>query len=328
MSSAGAVVIAIMVAVTPFTSVNAQIVESAAPFLLLPIGARLVGIGGAGVADPTGQDALMSNPAALARPRRREMAIDFGKDGTYPDGRYIGSAAVPVRVIGTFALGLYIAPQPRFENTDSLGMLLGSTVVRDVALSASYASHVTRQLLAGVTYKFVQRRYDCSGGCDPKFAQSSRGATTAIDFGLQLDSLPAVPIHFGIALRNIGPALQFKDNDQSDPLPTQLAVGAAYDVQHFERVLPGATLRGLVEVTSGVGAATLRRTYHVGAELRYQRTLLLRAGYAERHTPYSGPALGIGFVRSRLTLDVTRQLGTTGLLAQDPPTYVSLRFGF
>lgn len=302
------------------------VVESAFTFLLKPIGARLVGIGGAGVADPNGQDALMSNPAGFARPRRRDIALDYMTDAV--SSGYVVSAAVPVRLVGTFAAGIYVSPQETV-NTDTVGTTLGRTIVRDVAYTASYATRFNKQFLAGLTYKYLQKRYDCSGGCDDPTLTSTHPATTAIDVGIQIDSITNVPMSLGVTLRNAGLPFQYKDNEQRDPLPTQLAFGAAIGVPGFDRYVTNATLRGYAEVTTGLGGTSaVPSTYHVGGELGYQKSLSLRLGYAKRSDGYSGPSLGIGFVRRRFTLDVARQLGASGLLADKPPTYVGVRYAF
>jgi hypothetical protein len=310
---------------------HAQIVESALPFLLIPNGARLVGIGSAAVADPSGQDALLANPAGFARPRPREVSLDFATDGV--SSRYIATGAVPVRLIGTFAAGIYVDPEASFENTDRNGIVTGQTIIRDVVYSASYATKLTRRLLGGISYKYIQKRYDCTGGCDPsgenpQASIRSRPATTALDLGVQVDPIARLPLTIGAAVRNAGLPFQFKDNEQSDPLPTQVALGASLGIAGIERYLPKSTLRAFVEGTKGVGAQAVQATYHVGGELRYQESVVLRAGYAARNSDYSGAAIGLGFVRRRLTLDIARQLGAQGLLADKPPTYVALRYAF
>src|SRR5215216_6971280 len=49
--------------------------EEGALFLLVPVGARAVGMGQAVVADQPGSEAIWWNPAALARAEKRELAI-------------------------------------------------------------------------------------------------------------------------------------------------------------------------------------------------------------------------------------------------------------
>jgi hypothetical protein len=217
-----------------------------------------------------------------------------------------------------------------FDNADSSGLVVGHTIVRDVAYTASYGTRFGRRVLAGLTYKYLQKRYDCSGGCSDPTLTSTRPSTTAFDLGLQLDSLSAdVPLTFGLAVRNVGLPFKYKDNEQRDPLPTQVAFGASLGIRGFERSVPNSTLAAFAEVTKGVGTTpTVPATFHVGTELAYQKQFALRVGYAKRDDGYGGASLGLGFARKRLTLDVARQLGASGLLADQPPTYVGLRYAF
>lgn len=308
---------------------QSEAVESAFPSLIAPNGARLASIGSAGVADQSARDAMLSNPAGLARMAAREVSLDFAQDGV--GSRYIVSAAVPVRIVGTFGAAVYVFNEGQFENKDSIGTTTGQTIVRDVAYTASYATRFGRHFLVGLNYKYLQKRYDCSGGCDDPTLTSTRPSTTAIDAGLQVDSITRYPIAIGLAIRNAGLPFQYKDNDQRDPLPTQAALGISVGVLGLERYVPNSSLRLFGEVTKGIGATpTVPSTYHVGSELTYQRSLALRVGYAKRYEGdgYSGPTLGIGFTRKRFTLDVARQLGASGLLADQPPTYVGLHYAF
>src|SRR5215217_7098097 len=80
--------------------------EDGALFLLLPVGARAVGMGQAVVADQPGSEAVWWNPAALARAEKRELAIHHSQSlvGT-------GDAltlVVPSSVLGVLAVSANI----------------------------------------------------------------------------------------------------------------------------------------------------------------------------------------------------------------------------
>ncbi|MBV9880859.1 MAG: PorV/PorQ family protein [Gemmatirosa sp.] len=303
--------------------------EAGASFLLAPVGARLVGIGGAGVADPTGGLAFLSNPAAFARLARRDVAFDFGQDEATT--RYVVVAALPSRVLGTFAIDAYLSSAGTQDFTDINGALIGTSNFRDVAYAASYAARFGSRLNAGLTYKYVQKRNDCSGICtrpgelDP--LAGVRASTSAVDVGFQYDVGKTSAVHLGAAVRNLGLRLQVRDRAQADPLPTQAVVGGAYDLPHVDRYVPDASLRVLAEATTGVGVR-LDPTYHVGAEAGYRGAFALRAGYDKRPGEYSGPSFGFGLSSKQLALDVARHIASSGLLADKPPTYVGLRYSF
>jgi hypothetical protein len=150
-----------------------------------------------------------------------------------------------------------------------------------------------------------------------------------MDAGAQLDLGHASGVHVAAALRNFGLRLQNKDRAQADPLPTQLVLGAGWDVPHVEQYAPDLSLRLLADATHGVGV-NVRSTFHVGAEAAYRKKVMVRAGYAHyaEASGYGGLAAGFGVQSSRFTLDVGRQITTNALLADKPPTYVGLRYSF
>src|SRR5688572_32781034 len=77
-----------------------------APFLLLPVGARAVGMGQAVVGDPTGTtEAIWWNPAGTARSERREVAVHH-----YETIIGTGDAVailIPSSLLGVFSVSLY-----------------------------------------------------------------------------------------------------------------------------------------------------------------------------------------------------------------------------
>lgn len=303
--------------------------EAGASFLLVPIGARIVGTGGAGVADPSGANGFFANPAAFSRLTRRDASFDFGLDDAAD--RYVATLAVPIKIVGTLAATGYLYNAGTQETTDENNTVVGRAVFRDVAVAASYATRFGRRFHAGLSYKYVQYRFDCSGVCtrpgDPEQLARVKPSTSAVDFGAQLDPRVGGPLHFGVAVRNLGLRLQVRDRAQADRLPTQLAGGVAYDVPNVAKYLAETSVRLVSEFSTGVGVR-LGQTYHLGAEATYRRAVSLRAGYAKRDGGYGGPAIGFGLARKELTLDIARQVAASGLLVDKPPTYVGLRYSF
>jgi hypothetical protein len=230
-------------------------------------------------------------------------------------------------VIGTFGAGVYRYGLGTEEARDSLNTVTGLVSFADYAYAASYAVAFTRRFTAGVTAKLVQYQIACSGTCGSD--QPSHPSTGALDAGVQLDLGRTSPVHVAAALRNFGLRLQNKDRAQADPLPTQLALGAGWDVPNVERYAPDASLRLLADATRGVGVR-LGGSFHVGAEAAYRKTVTVRAGYAHytEASGYGGLAAGFGVMSSRFMLDVARQITTNAVFADKPPTYVGLRYSF
>src|SRR5918911_3310075 len=93
-------------AAPPPAAAQGGLAEDGALFLLLPVGARAVGMGQAVVADQPGSEAVWWNPAALARAEKREIAIHHSQSlvGT-------GDAltlVIPSSVLGVLAVSANI----------------------------------------------------------------------------------------------------------------------------------------------------------------------------------------------------------------------------
>src|SRR5215208_6744741 len=93
--------------------------EAGALFLLLPVGARSVGMGQAVVAQQSGSEAVWWNPAGLARADKREAAIHHSQSviGT---GDAV-SIVVPSSLLGVAALSVNILNYGAEDVTDPQG---------------------------------------------------------------------------------------------------------------------------------------------------------------------------------------------------------------
>jgi hypothetical protein len=302
--------------------------ESSAQSLLLPVGARIVGLGGAGVASRYGGESVLLNPAALAFAAAREASLLHGQD--WRARRDLLTVVVPTRRLGTFAVTGYLVDFGQQALTDENGAEIGSTYPRNVALTASYASTITRSFALGLTYRLYQERKDCSGvGCDLVEDEAALSATTSmVDVGAQYDFGKRAPLVLGASVRHLGLRLQVKDSDQKDPLPTQAIVGARYEVSAVARRVQDARFTVTADVARGISAGGSDPSFHVGAEGSFRERVLLRGGWSQRRGEDSGPSVGFGFQANRWGLDVARQLSGVSVDVGEPPTFVALRYNF
>ncbi|MDF1506114.1 PorV/PorQ family protein [Roseisolibacter sp. H3M3-2] len=297
--------------------------------LLLPLGARLVGVGGAGVAGQFGAESQLVNPAALGFATRREISLLHGQD--LSARRDLLSVVIPQRRLGTFAGSGYLVNLGEVPATDDFGNQIGTVYSRTVSLAASYASTFGRDVAVGLTYRLLQVRFDCSGTCTnpnvPTFTDNEGGTASMVDVGAQYDLRRHLPLALGLSLRNLGRRLQVRDSEQSDALPTQLAVGARYDVAAIARLDTNARLRVSADVVRGLGAAGADPAVHVGAEGTFRNTFMLRGGWVQKRGD-SGPSVGFGYASRRIGFDVARQISGLSVDAGEPPTFVALRYYF
>ena len=304
--------------------------NTGAAFLLVPIAARSVGVAGASVADVPGTEAVVTNPAALGHVDRREAALHVGQDAA--SKRLLATVVLPSRVLGAFSVAAYLADYGAGDLVSGAGEVVGRIYPRDVFYAATYASDIGRRLAVGVTYRYVQNRFDCTGQCiNPEDGRSYEqiSSTSSVDVGARYEFGPRVPLSVGAAVRHFGFRLQIEDREQADALPTQLALGARYVVPGIARYVPDGELRLLGEAVGGL-AAELSNELRLGVEGVYRSRFVVRGGYAVARGGglTSGPAFGLGYAGPRFALDLARQVGGLSSAQGQPPTYASLRYWF
>jgi hypothetical protein len=310
----------------PVAATAQAVNESGAQGLLVPIGARVVGVGGAAAAARFGGESVPINPAALGFATVREISLQHGQDAFAR--RDLLTFVAPSRRVGTFAVTGYLVDYGSEPEIDEFQTQTGTYYLRNVALTATYASTVRQSLSLGLTYRLYQFRADCSGSC-LKADQYGVFTTSMVDVGAQYDfAKQKLPLVLGASVRYLGLRLQVKDSDQKDPLPTQIDVGARYEIPAVARELKDARLSVSADVVRGVSAGGAATSFHVGTEGSFRERVLLRAGWVQRDAGESGPSVGFGFQAKRWGLDVARSLSGVSVDVGEPPTFVALRYNF
>jgi hypothetical protein len=306
-------------------SASAQANEGALD-LLIPIGARATAMGTAFVAEE-GSEAIWWNPAGIGRMPRPEFAIDHLENFFFKGDAL--SFIAPLHGLGALGVTARLFNYGEQDNTDGLGNPIGSTLRRSIVVGGTFATTFGPRVNAGLTYRLYQFRNDCSGLCENQVAGAS--ATSAVDLGLQIKPMPASPLRLGIALRNLGPRLQVKDQPQADALPARLHLGVSYDPT-FQGMAPALKLRATAELASTVGFA--EQEFRLGAQAGYAAgtsMLVIRGGYVVKPSSggesSTGPSLGLGLSSGRVQLDLARIFESLSTGLGKPPTYVSIRVG-
>lgn len=288
--------------------------------LVLPVGARANGLGQAVVADYLGSESVWWNPGGLAREQDREAAIHHSQ--TFAGTGDAITAVLPVAPVGVLALSVDLYSYGTQENTDATGAY-GTFTPRATIFAATFAGHVGSRAYVGLNYKYYNYGINCSGGCGS--LASLGAATTALDFGVQLRASNDSSLFVGVALRNVGPRLQFNDAPQADPLPTRLDLGVTYQPK-IDALGPDATLRIGADIVNAI--PTTSPGLRFGADLGWQNRVHVRGGYVYNGPVGSGPTMGVGATSGRLELDIARLFGDTQANTSQPPTYLSLRIRF
>jgi hypothetical protein len=315
---AGVVLAALALAPIDIARAQREVGTEGALFLLLPVGARAVGMGHAVVAERSGSESVWWNPAGLARLESYEVAIHHSQN-VFATGDAV-SVVLPFPILGVFAISANVLNYGEQQVNDSLGAL-GSLLPRSFVYAATYATPIGDRIGAGITYKVVQLRFDCTGACPPSARISA--TTSALDFGVQYDLHPASPVTIGAAVRNLGLRVQVNDSEQSDPLPTRVQVGATYRLPQIAEA-KDTEIRVSGDLVDRLQVE--RPSARVGLELVYQARYFFRTGYVLEDG--GGPSIGAGFGSGGLVIDIARVMGGLYAEAGEPPVHISLRYLF
>jgi hypothetical protein len=233
--------------------------------------------------------------------------------------------AVPSKVLGTLAASAYLVNYGDQQATDSqTGTPIGTITNRNYQLALSYATPVGSRFAAGLTYKFVMLRFQCSGICGAIPVIS--GSTSALDIGAQYVLPTTVPVTVAASVRNLGPALQVKDAEQADPLPRIIQIGARTRVPVRALTAAKASLEVSADLlrASAIGGTA----GGVGLSLGYREQAYVRAGYKVQQGQGAGPSVGVGLQRGGFGVDIARRFDALSSQLGEPPTYVSIRARF
>ena len=291
-------------------------------FLLLPIGAQTVGMGQATVAERLGSESIWSNPAALARQEKREAAIHHSE--TIAARGDVVTLVIPRKHVGAFAVSANVLDFGDQQITDPGGTPVGLVLPRNILFSGTFGAAIGKQLSAGVTYKRLQYRVDCSGQCANVSTFSA--TASAVDFGLQWDIPGDSTMRLGAAVRNVGTKLQVNDREQADPLPTRVELGLSYNLAFIAKYVSDIQVRAAADVIATETADD--PSGRLGVDLTYEKTVHLRGGYIANDADGAKAAVGFGLGTGRLLFDIARTFGGLSEDAGKTPTYISLRFTF
>jgi hypothetical protein len=298
----------------------AQTVEGGT-FLLLPVGARATALGQAAIADGGTTEALYWNPAGLAAVRRGEAAIHH-YTAFFGSGDALTIAA-PIPGIGVIGFGAYLVNYGDLDVTPPGGggsIPIGRLSPRNVALIVGFATDLG-PVSAGLDYKLVQFRADCSGDCTN--VPSAVGTTHAVDIGVQA-ALLGSPLVVAAAVRNLGFPLQVNNQAQADPLPTRVVIGVKWPVLRPPGQADALDLTILADLETAV-QGEFEPAPLLGLESGVRDVVRLRVGYAFVDAAARGPSLGLGIHVGRLGVDLARTFYATDAIGEKEPIHISLR---
>ncbi len=271
-----------------------------AQFLLLPVGAKTVGMGGAVSAVRGNTESVLWAPAGIADIEDGRLFFNH-HEGVFETTSDVLSLLWPTGSIGTFAVTYYLVDFGDLTSTGVDGSVIGTLSVRNQELLLTYANRVIGGLRAGVSYKLIQLISRCDGAC-PDF-QSETRTSHAVDIGVLYQDLMGLPLSIGGSLRHLG--FDLEGENESDVLPTRLRVGVAYEpLSTFtsDTTFALALALDVEDRVRGLGDPDVM----IGSELGVASLFYLRAGYAFLNAQPGGPTLGLGLTHDWFYLNMSR----------------------
>ncbi len=291
-------------------------------FLLLPVGARGIGLGRAMTALANEEGAFW-NPAGLARETDRRVFLYRGDQLAGEATAF--SILLPWRRVGTFGLSYLLLDIGDQDLRDEFGDVLGAISIRNHLAVASYATSLPWGIDAGINMKLVQFRVACRGQCNDL---DTRSSAYALDAGIQAQPFPDIPLRFGWMLAHAGTEFQVVNQEQSDPLPTRFRLAVAYEA--LNRIVEEVPMELWVTVEGEERARNAGSpSLYVGMDFSTADLFHLRAGYvAGKYDQTNGASVGVGFSVNRFDLNFAKSLTRSMVTGESQPIHVTLSATF
>ena len=217
---------------------HAQVGGAAVVFLKIEPDSRSAGMGNAGVALADNASAIFWNPAGLAFQTGSEASITHSSWLPEFDAGLFYEYLVAKHHVpgwGTFGAHLTYLFLGEHDGRDEQNNPTGTFRSYDLALGGSYGVKLGERFGLGTSLRFVYSNLapgQVAGGQETK-----AGVSTAFDIaGLYRSPTFAMggidgQLSLGFNLANMGPKIQYSDNAQADPIPTNLRLGYAFKMQ-------------------------------------------------------------------------------------------------
>lgn len=214
--------------------------ESAVPFLLIGPNSGNAGMGETGAGLVNDASAMFWNPAGLGFQKGTEVSIThspwlpgLGLADLFYD--YLSGKHYIKKINGTIGISITYLNIGTIIQTNEFGVETGQYKAFDGAFAVGYGTKVTKDLGVGIVTRFIYSKL-----AGEQRVGNEKGTGVAYDLSFDISTLwrptktkfKFINDRFGVGLNlsNIGPKVSYVDDNQADPLPTNLRLGFAYDV--------------------------------------------------------------------------------------------------
>lgn len=299
------------------SAAGAQVSIGGAQSLYIQPGARPAGMGDSFVALADDASAISWNPAGLGFIQGKYnftlMHTQLVPDW---DDVYYEYVAYAQRVEGLGTIGasvIYLTYGEQTATDPDSPEPIGTFNSYEVIPSVAYGTAIGENLALGLNLKFVY--VDLAPAQFTQDQQKGSGSTFALDLGV-LWRTAEDKLRLGAALQHVGPKIAYIDEEQSDPLPRNLKLGATWIIMQDETnnlLVSGEYNKSLV-IVEDITDVTTGVILNAGAEYVYADLLALRAGYVyDEDGAIKGLAYGMGLKYKSWAFDLANVPQAEGL---------------
>lgn len=220
---------------------SAQIGGAAVVFLQIEPDSRSAGMGNTGVALGDNASAIFWNPAGLAHQAGTEASLTHSNWlPEFNAGLFYEYLTAKHRVdgIGTFGAHLTYLFLGEHEHRDEQNVSLGTFRSYDLAVGASFGTTLTDRFAIGTGTRLIY------SNLAPNIEVGGQKTRAGVALGFDVAGLYTFPkfqaggmdvgVNLGFNLANMGPKIQYSDQGQADPIPTNLRLGYAVTLEFDE----------------------------------------------------------------------------------------------
>ena len=286
--------------------------------LLIPVGGRAAAMGGSLTA-MGGPESIFLNPAGMVEVEGTSLAVH------HTENVNVATQVESFSAIFTpfdLAVGVSYRLFDRGDHSliDEAGQSAGELSIRDHMVVASVAVPLPAGISVGASVRHYQERVGCAGQCA---GVESVARANAYDVGVLYRPSWAQAARMGVSLMSLSPGLEL--DGESEPFPTRLHVGGAYDVlSHIDMEWEDLALWLALDARAPLQEDQGGTEFMTGLELDVQRVIFLRTGYVAGSGLGSGAAVGLGVKLDRFRFDVSRSFVNSGLGPDVEPLQISL----
>ncbi len=275
----------VCMSLTAFGGRNDKAGASAAAELLIPVGPRIIALGGSSLSTVSGIEALYWNPAGLARSPHSANAMfshmdyiaDIGVEYLALSNAFPGFGTIGFSLKALSFGDILITTE---DQPDGTGEIASPTFV---TIGGTYSRQLADRISFGVTMNLVSERME---------RVSASGI--AFTIGVQYANVGGIDgFSLGVAVKNIGPQMTYDGNGlyRAGSIDDALRPGGFYLIKAASAELPSSMEIGLGYETVLDDANKLRFSglfqnnnfsndeYKTGAEYTYNDMFSLRGGY-------------------------------------------------